>query len=515
MATLENLQAPAQVLWNPITFHEPIVRPFVDEWVPEEEDYVLKTVKGAIICDISSFYGYSEPNLNLDTFNLQSKRSYNSEKLRKHTIQYLNYFEKFYDPERELISVYATIKYMIDYVPSYTKDAFFYDIRRYIIYGPLAYKAQYMTEDNYQLSLSYNNKKNPALQYSNHHAILLLKISLMMNMMIPLLCHFMSQRRIKGTTDFLLEIYDDLLHIDPDVDMYAKLYETAITNVERVAKRNQILFDKQDIRGLNNTIHSVNCVTNIIINIIAKYVHDSNAIHLNSRSILRNTSFQITDIEYEYAFYPLSSSNRDEDMNSDFDIYMSFLQKADSALYLQNEVACRASMDLIEMLYGPFDEDEVRFVIHRLSDGSTAVVNSFQKEMVFNIFYKYFGDPSTINCINIVDYAKLIIAARNILESAGMVLLPYIVSAKVERLAVRKNVNKKELTKLELSSIYQQIKDKYRNDKIEKQILSIISTIIFSDFEVIDFQDPELDGQRIQVIPEIILEELPLYISLI
>lgn len=202
-------------------------------------------------------------------------------------------------------------------------------------------------------------------------------------------------------------------------------------------------------------------------------------------------------------------------MNSDFDKYMSFLQKADSALYLQNEVACKASMELIEMLYGPFDEDEIRFYIHRLSDGSNATINSFQKELIFNLFYKYFGSPVTINSINIVDYIKLIISARRILESSGMILLPYIVSSKISRLAMRKSINKKELTKLELSPLYQQIKDKYRNDKIEKQILSIIATVMSSEFEVIDFDDRDLDGTMIQVIPELVLEEIPMYISLI
>lgn len=202
-------------------------------------------------------------------------------------------------------------------------------------------------------------------------------------------------------------------------------------------------------------------------------------------------------------------------MNSEFDKYMSFLQKSDSALYLQNEVACKATMELIELLYGPFDKDEINFYISRISSGGRPSINAFQKEMIFNLFYKYFQDPVTINSINITDYVKLIIAARNILESAGMVLLPYIISGKVDRLATRKNINKKELVKLEMSPQYQQIQEKYRNDKVEKQILSIIATIMTSDFEAIDPNDPDLDGVRIQVIPELVLEEIPMYISLI
>ena len=274
---------PITPLYSPIVFHPPVERPYVDDWVPEEEDKILKTIKGAIITDISSFYGM-ENNPNLDYFQMDSKRSYNNPKLREHTVHYLNYFLKYYDQDHELLAIYATIKYLIDYEPSYNKDAFFYDINRYIIHGPLAVKAEYMTRDNYKLTLSYSNKKNPSLQYTDEHAILILKISILMNMMIPLLCHFMKVRRIRGTTDFLMEIYSTLLHINPDIDIYAKLYETAITNVERVARKNIALFDRQDIRGLNTTIHSINCVTNIVVNIIAKYIFSSNAINLNYRS---------------------------------------------------------------------------------------------------------------------------------------------------------------------------------------------------------------------------------------
>lgn len=46
-------------------------------------------------------------------------------------------------------------------------------------------------------------------------------------------------------------------------------------------------------------------------------------VHLNYKSILRNTGFQVLDIEYEYSFVSLSSSRRDEDLNSEFDKFES------------------------------------------------------------------------------------------------------------------------------------------------------------------------------------------------
>lgn len=208
-------------------------------------------------------------------------------------------------------------------------------------------------------------------------------------------------------------------------------------------------------------------------------------------------------------------SRRDEDLNSEFDKFESFLQKADESLLVHNQVACDDAMNKIRMMYGPFDHDEIQFYKHRLSDGAKCTVNAFQKDLVFNLFFKFFGDTNTLNAINLDDYVTLIIAAKRILEASGMVLLPYIVSSKVLRLASRKNINKKELTKLEGSPLWSMIKNKYKNEKIEKHILSIIAVILSSEFEVIDPEDLELNGQRIGVIPELICEEVLMYISLI
>ena len=221
------------------------------------------------------------------------------------------------------------------------------------------------------------------------------------------------------------------------------------------------------------------------------------------------------DIEYEFAFFSLSSSNRDEDLNSDLDKFESFLRKDDSALYLQNKVAYAASMEQIEYIFGPFDPDEVKFYYDALSDGYTVPMNSFQKDLVFNLFYKYFGDPKTVNSIDSMSYVKLIIAARRILEDAGMVLLPHIISSKVVHLATRKSINKKDLLKLEASEVYQQVKQKYRSEKIEKHILSLIATTITSDFQAIEPEFPEINGRKIQIIPDLILEEIPQYVNLI
>ena len=202
-------------------------------------------------------------------------------------------------------------------------------------------------------------------------------------------------------------------------------------------------------------------------------------------------------------------------MNSEFDKFESYTTKADSSLMSHMENACRESMDLIKLKFGGFDPEEIRHFKKRLSIDGQVKINSLQRTLVFNLFFRYFQDPQSINCINLDDYVTLILAARRILEDNGMYLLAAIVSSRVVRLATRKSVNKKELTKLENSELYNSIKDKYRNEKIEKQILSIIAALLSSDFEYIDYQDPDIDGKKITVTSEIASEEVLMYVSMI
>ena len=148
-----------QNLINPFIFSEPHEFIPVDQWVPNEEDKNFKTTKGIIMLDVSSFYGCPD-NPELNAFVISPKRSYNNPKMRDHTTHYLNYFEKFYDMDHELLMIYCKLKYFIDCEPLYTKEAFFYDLNRYILHGTIAIKVGFMNRDNYCLTLSYKNKRN-------------------------------------------------------------------------------------------------------------------------------------------------------------------------------------------------------------------------------------------------------------------------------------------------------------------------------------------------------------------
>jgi hypothetical protein len=174
-------------------------------------------------------------------------------------------------------------------------------------------------------------------------------------------------------------------------------------------------------------------------------------------------------------------------------------------------------MKNIENQWGPFDRDEIEFYKKEMGNGNPngEIINVFQRQLVFNIFYKYFGDTISINAINKDDYIKLVLAAKKILQRNAMGFLPYIISAKVNKIVSRKTLNKKEIAEMEASQYYPLVQDKYKNPKIFQQILGTIATIITSNFSIIDYHDRELNGTPINVETKIIIEETLMYILLI
>lgn len=483
--------------------------PKIDNWEADPSTTIFTTTKNFIIAPVSQTLQLVSESL--DLFLIRSKKCYNNEVLRTHFCRILNYFEAFFDTEKEYLSNMSRIKYMIDFIPMYDKASFIRDLRVYILGNSIKSKVGKLIEYNYQLDLKYSNISAP-LQYNNTHAKYLLEMSILMDLVIPLITHFGSKKRVEEIDELLLDVYDIILYMFPG-DMFSKMYETSYSNVGKSEYKNAPLWDKQDIRGKDVVTHSRDNVDNIMLNIMPKYAFDRNVVALNYTSIHKNTGCQITDIGYEYSYVSLSSSKRDGDENSsEFDKYESSIVKNSEAIYLQSKVNSAETIKTIDSLFGPFSDEEIVFYREKLRNSQNNYINNFQKQLIFNIFYKYFGDPQAIYAIKRVstDYIKLMLAAKKILMNNYMIIMPYVISGKVEKIVTRKTINKREEREMKVSPYYPHLLNKYRDERIIQQILSTFATVISSTFRIVDFDNPELDGKIIDTIPSIVLEELQL-----
>lgn len=493
--------------------------PIVDEWKPEKEDILFTNCKNWIIIPLSELFRLD--NDQVDYFRVKLKKSYDSDKLRDHLCLYMNYFEKYFDIDKEYISIIYYLKANIDiYMQTYTFGNFLNDIRNHLLSNSIINKVIAMTEHNYSLHLQYKTNNNYQLKYTDEHAKILMDMSILMNICIPIIIHYADVMGIKNTQidSYLLDIYDYILNLPQfsGVDIVGKLYATAISNVKNNAKNNMGVWSKQEIRGRDTVSHAEDAVRNIIINIMPKYAFSNNMISLNYTSIQKNNKYQVTDIGYEYNYIQLYSSKRDgEDNSSELDKYEMNITKASEAKYLQAKFNSEYNMSVINNLYGPFDTDEIKFYIKSLKNDSGELMNGFQRNLIFGLFFKQFGDTESIKSINIYDYIKLMISAKRILKSQMMIYLPYIISAKVEKIILRKTLNKREQVIMEHSQYYPMVVEKYKNDKISVAIQNVIATILTSTFRVIDYNNPDINGTIIRPESTIIIQEILLYILLI
>jgi hypothetical protein len=508
----------------------------VDEWFPIRRDEIFKETKNAIILPVSQFFGVSDSKV-LNSFILTPKRCYNSDEVRTHICRYLNYFERFYDPEHELLFYMYRMKQLMDIgyidqsgntIKQYDIFDFKRDIKTYILSNSMYDKAWKMVEHNYQLDLNYKNKTNEGLQYSNRHGKYFMEMSLFMNMLIPLIMHFVYRNKIMSTekvNDIIFEIYNWLFEQYVDVnamarrglqpaDMYAKLYETASTTMKSHYKSNKILWTISEIRGYSPTINANDSINTVIMQVMPKYTYDGNVITYNITSVRNNIKYNISDISYEFDYVSLSSSKRDgEDNTSQFDKFEAHLIKTDEGLLLHNDFRAEKVMNMIISRYGPFKQEEIDFYKQELMKQGRPIINRFQQNLINNMFYKYFGDTVSINSINADQYVILMIAAKRIMLADNMRLLPYIISSSIQQISQRTTLCKKELIKLEQSEYYNMILAKYNGDEKKiKQILALIATILSSKFNVIDYWDKSIHGIEILMEPDILIDEILRYI---
>ena len=506
--------------------------PRVDEWWPNQEDRIFKQTKNAIVLPVSEFFGLPESRV-LDSFMLTTKRCYNSEEVRLHIEIYLNYFEKYFDREHELLFYMFRMKRLMDtgYVNSdgaiykqYELENLYYDIKTYILSDSMYAKAWNMVEANYQLNLNYKNKSNEGLQYSNHHGKYLMEMSLFTNILIPLIMHFVYRKRITSTEkihEIIYTVYNWLFEVyaDPQVmakrglrpaDMFSKLYETSSTSMNSHYKANPILWIISEIRGYSPTINANDAINILIMQVIPKYTYSGNVITYNISSVRNNIKYNISDISYEYDYSSLSSSKRDgEDNTSQFDKFEAHLIKTDESLVLQNDFRAEKVMESIVARFGPFDQNEIDFYRKSLISHGRPLINKFQQGLVNYMFFRYFGDTVSINSINADQYVILMIATKRILLNQGMKLLPYIIASNIIQISSRTTLCKKELIKLEQSEYYNDIKRKYNGDeKKVRQIQALIATMLSSKFTIIDYYDPSINGMDIKIESDILIDEV-------
>jgi hypothetical protein len=139
-------------------------------------------------------------------------------------------------------------------------------------------------------------------------------------------------------------------------------------------------------------------------------------------------------------------------------------------------------------------------------------INKFQVQLVYYYYAKHFGGYRDLNLLTRKQYLKLLVLLKRKLQFQGLVYLPQILTGNVEKLNKRTIQNAKFLMKIENSVIYQTlVNEKFSTlDELKKSnlILNLLSTIINTQFTIVDYDNDEKLGEKLEIAnPDILSDE--------
>jgi hypothetical protein len=263
----------------------------VDEWIPSLEDIQIKCDGKIVIIPFDVIFKRTDIGT-LNNFFIK-KESY-SKKLPEIT-HYINYFIKHYDPEHELLLGYFKLKYIIDNKiievekGGFKKRAFIKALHSFIFTKNIINKISKMTEDNYYVDVSKkkddNRKYAESLEFTNEHAVLMMKISVAMKIMIPVMFHYINTYQVEKTGPMdLFSFYERLFDIfNEDINIYNKLWYSIFVEVNMSYSKNKTIWHQREFKGTCE-LEQANYLLKdkIISETFFKYSFNKNIINFNN-----------------------------------------------------------------------------------------------------------------------------------------------------------------------------------------------------------------------------------------
>lgn len=521
---------------------KPNLNPRIRRWKPKPED-IFVGFDGGI------FYVYFDK-----FFNNSDYATYNPFKIKKGSFdnklelicRYINYFEKFYDTDHELIYAYSKIKHAVKVEKLFTAENIyaFRDFLYDILFTPsMIKKIEDITMENYLDDIEgadekYKNDEKQhleSLRFTNQHVRILLSISFGMKIMSSPMYDFFTENDIKidkydGT---IFRFYEKLFDIfNQDCDIYNKLYVYVKTKVMESNAINKIIFLQKEIQG-KDIYTVINDMLNIILisDNMVKFAYsehwDSKLGHYKEnipgfiKTIIKFQLMYFCKDQNALTFTEITNTKNADGLSGSDKMQMN-LTKLDESIPIQSDLIIKYEINDIKSLID-FDITEEEIQYYR----DYHYPSKIQMHLVYSYYAKFFGTYTQLNLLTRRQYIELIVLLKKkLLLELGYdpnskepvpAALPYILTGNViDKVNTRMVRNSKFLDKVESSYLWEKLtKDKYGLlMEIEPdQLNTLVSTFINTRFSFVAPEFPDMLGKEILYSEDKICDELLFFLN--
>ena len=443
------------------------------------------------------------------------------------TCQYLSYFTEFYDPVKELFSLYMYIKNIVDNgTQSLTIDEFKKHLMGKIFRDYHIKENIYrMVEDNHYIDATIDQKTgrvfNGPDDFTNDDIKRLLAVSMMLKIIIPPVEHYIATNSIYSNdapliNKHMLELFVDMFYkVGDQNDEYEadilqeKLFNFAEKKVRKHYKAHKTIWEQQSaLRGTTESSQLDRLMTKFLLADNFFKFHFNNALSAFLKAVIE-TQLKYTINRVSYNYNPVHvSAEKGPDGLSGIDKLDQMQMKVDETRSIRSTKALEDVLNKLENEYGPISEDEINFYMKRLFN-----LDKFHNTLINYNYAKEFGGFTELKSASIRQIMKFIIYCKRELSSKGYKELQWLISSLLKgKLSNRLLQNTKFINKLKTSSTYKHlVEDKYgimMEGLNDDPILKIISRILNNNYVFVEYDMPELTGETIDFNEDIISDEL-------
>lgn len=488
----------------------------------KHKEYISRAAKSALEIKFDEIFNIESLDSDINIFNIKPKQSYYNNTFLY--LPYINYFIEYYDDDNELLLGYLKLKFMIDRsMNKYPKELFVDDVFTYLLSDSMIAKIKKMVDENYTLNLNLKTgtTRYKAIEFNDDQGCILLQISMAIKIFIPIVTHFIAYNNInkkgkgKGTDAFLSDVFLKIIPYFEDGNLYNKMYEFIGSKINKFKRSDKEHWDKIEIFGMDIDSETEKILSKVFVDIFFKYSFTKNIIAMNATSI-RNIIEWSLRTNFNLNLRPISDIKPNDDSLSEFDKMELTMSKFDESFVIMGGLNIKQTIKKLRKEYNikKFDKDELDFYEQNLR------TNIVQRDMIFKLFAKYFGNVRDLYSLSLKDYIKLIIIMKKIMHDMGFVILPHLLTG-VMSINAHKKISKKQKEKIQNSKEFITITEKYNSafDIITKDnaLFKTIEVLLTSNVTLVDYTNSDKTGKSIDIAnnSNLIIYEYMKYIEMI
>jgi hypothetical protein len=453
----------------------------------------------------------------LNDFSLAIKRNFVN--ASEQIVEALNYL---FDNSSEIAAGYLQIQhFMRKYKKDYTQEEFENDIHEQVFTQEVVDVISNYVEESYTVNLDEETRKarnaNEELQFTDHHAKIILKVSMASKAVIPLITEYLSYRDEKKNEDLFFVIFSKLYHIfeGEDVDIMNKIFKLIDSRIIATRYSDKIIWSYLKNLSLDSNVLTRQFYRKVIINIVPKLMNNTNIVsylHVVLKNLIK---YQFT-INFPISYKPLNLNQTDSEGLSDFDKLEVNMIRIDEGINIINKLTIKREIrNLMKKFNIVVSKEEFEYYKEKI------VINKLQTNLLFLFFSKYMGSYNNNYNANFDEYIMMCIIMRRWLKENNFPVLYKYITAQPEKYIERKSINKKQfLGKLMSSRKYKNLLNgKYgfviQNLVDSGVIIKIIATLKTNKFYNVPDYEEHLLGYTEEPLDEKIEDISDEFLSLI